>query len=751
MDILFFSIVVFLFILAVFDLSVGVSNDAVNFLNSAIGAKAAKFRTIVIIAAVGIFLGAAMSNGMMDIARHGIFRPEYFSFYDLLSIFMAVMVTDILLLDVFNTLGMPTSTTVSMVFELLGASFIISLFKMMGDTSGLSMMDLLNTEKALSVILGIFLSVAIAFFFGALVQFIVRLIFSFEYKKHLKWKVGIFGGIAVTSMIYFILLKGAKDMIWMTPEVKAWIHSNTLLILGCCLLFFSALMQILYLLKVNVLKVVILIGTFALAMAFSGNDLVNFIGVPLSGFSSYLDYSSHGMGNPHGFMMNSLNGPAETPFYFLVGAGIVMVVSLATSKKAHNVSKTEIGLGSQSGGEEELFGSSKIACRLVRISLSIHSWLKRYLPQKMRIWINKRFDTNQLSVEQGASFDLIRGSVNLMLAGILIAVGTSMKLPLSTTFVTFMVAMGTSLSDRAWGRESAVFRITGVISVIGGWFVTAGIAFIGAAIVVSLMYWGGGPVMLLAALATIVIIVRSNFNIKSKKDEKLGDTMFQTIMTTDDSAQTWSLFKIYVSEQQSIFLKFVSTSYLKITEAFIQDDVKMLIRAERSLYKEKACLKNVRRKETLCLRRIPADTAIEKNAWFHLINNSCMSMNYNLCRITEVCREHVENNFLSLPSYYKDIFIPIRQQIIALLEETFTLNGEESLQDIAALRKRCDEIKDSISSECHHIYVHLHNGVPDQLKVTYVFLNLLQESQELVSGLRKLLRASSKFHSEIRS
>ena len=280
MDILFMCVIVFLFLLAVFDLSVGVSNDAVNFLNSAIGSKAATFKRILVIASIGVFIGAAMSNGMMDIARHGIFRPENFSFYDLICIFMAVMVTDIILLDIFNTLGMPTSTTVSMVFELLGATFVVSLIKMASGAEALGFNDYLNTEKALSVILGIFLSVAIAFVFGTVVQFISRTIFSFRYSRNIKWKIGIFGGICATAIVYFMLIKGAKDLTFMTPEVKDWIKANTLFIIGCCFVGFTILMQLLYFMKVNVLKVVVLMGTFSLAMAFAGNDLVNFIGVP---------------------------------------------------------------------------------------------------------------------------------------------------------------------------------------------------------------------------------------------------------------------------------------------------------------------------------------------------------------------------------------------------------------------------------------------------------------------------------------
>lgn len=333
MDILFLGIVIFLFLLAVFDLSVGVSNDAVNFLSSAVGSRAASFKRIIIVAAAGVFIGAAMSNGMMDVARHGIFRPENLSFYDVIAIFMAVMVTDVILLDVFNSLGMPTSTTVSLVFELLGATFVVALFKMAAPENTLGVGDLLNTEKALSVILGIFLSVGIAFVFGTVVQFLSRLIFTFEFKSRLKWKVGLFGGIACTAIVYFMLLKGIKDLTIMTPELKEWIGSHSMLILGCCLVGFTLLMQLLYYLKVNVLKVIVLLGTFSLSMAFAGNDLVNFVGVPLTSLASYNDYIANGGGDLHGFMMSSLNGPASTPFYFLIGAGGIMVVALSTSKK----------------------------------------------------------------------------------------------------------------------------------------------------------------------------------------------------------------------------------------------------------------------------------------------------------------------------------------------------------------------------------------------------------------------------------
>ena len=742
MEILFLCVIIFLFLLAVFDLSVGVSNDAVNFLNSAIGSKAASFKRVLIVASIGVFIGAAMSNGMMDIARHGIFRPENFSFYDLICIFMAVMVTDIILLDIFNSLGMPTSTTVSMVFELLGATFVVALIKMAGG-SDLGFNDLLNTEKALSVILGIFLSVAIAFFFGTLVQFISRMIFSFNYKSKLKWKIGIFGGLCATAIVYFLLIKGAKDLTFMTPEVKAWINNNTGLIIISCFAFFTVLMQLLHILKVNVLKVIVLMGTFSLAMAFAGNDLVNFIGVPLSGLASYQDYVANGSGDATGYLMGSLNGPANTPLYFLIGAGVIMVVSLATSKKARNVTKTEIGLGSQQGGDE-MFGSSRIARRLVRWSLTLLSWVRKVTPPRVRAWFNRRFNVDETIMDQGAAFDLVRGSINLVLAGALIALGTSLKLPLSTTFVTFMVAMGTSLADKAWSRESAVFRITGVMSVIGGWFVTAGVAFIGAGLIVAAMHFGGHWVMFLLAALTIFIIIRSNIRFKNKAEADNGDALFQTIISTQDKTQTWPLLMMYITEQQQKFMAYAEEKYRDITSAFINENAGMLGKAESSLSKQKILLKNARRKETLCLRYLTREMAIEKSTWFYLSNNCCMGILYNLRRINEVCKEHVENNFLPLPKRYGEEYELVRTRITTLFNDTLDIMQTGDLDAITLLRRHCDEIKDMISDTYHHAHDQLRDGDTSSVAVLYVYVNMLQETQELVSSLRKYLRAFAK-------
>lgn len=458
MESIYLVLVVLLFLLAASDLWVGVSNDAVNFMNSAIGSKAAKFRTIVAIAAVGIICGAVMSNGMMDIARHGVFQPDLFSFREVMTIFLAVMVTDIVLLDIFNSFGMPTSTTVSMVFELLGASFALAMIKTWGNP-GTDFGDYINSGQALGMITAIFISVGIAFVFGTLVMYITRLIFTFKYKVHLKFKIGIFGGLAVTVILYFMLFKGLSNLSFMTPETKEFINTHIAVILGVCFVVLSIIMQILHFLKINVLRIVVLLGTFALAMAFAGNDLVNFIGVPLAGYSSYIDYANSGSGNPDTFMMSSLLESAKTPVFFLIGAGAIMAATLATSKKARRVTETEVNLSRQDAGNE-MFGSSRVARSLVRMASSAGNVILKITPERAQKFVESRFQRPVEAVgENAAAYDLLRASVNLVISALLIALGTSLKLPLSTTYVTFMVAMGSSFADRAWGRELSLIHI----------------------------------------------------------------------------------------------------------------------------------------------------------------------------------------------------------------------------------------------------------------------------------------------------
>ena len=745
MEIVYFSFIVFLFMLAVFDLVVGVSNDAVNFLNSAIGAKVARFRTILIIASIGVFVGATMSNGMMDIARHGIFQPQMFSFNDLLCIFLAVMVTDVVLLDVFNTLGMPTSTTVSMVFELLGGTFILSLLKIATDETGLlGFADLLNTDKALSVILGIFLSVAVAFIFGTVVQWLSRLIFTFNYTSKLKWKIGLFGGIATTCILYFALLKGLKDSSFMTPEYNAWIKENTMYLVGGCFVVSTVLMQVFHWCKINVFKIVIFMGTFALALAFAGNDLVNFVGVPLAAYSAYQDFAANGAGQADTFMMSSLNENAKTPFIFLFLSGVVMVYALATSKKAQNVVKTSVDLSRQDEGEE-MFGSSRVARSIVRGANNVNEFFSKYTPKPLVRWIDARFNKDEAILAQGAAFDLVRASINLVLSGLLIALGTSLKLPLSTTYVTFIVAMGSSLADRAWSRESAVFRITGVLNVIGGWFLTAGIAFSACALVTIAMYYGGAVVMALFVFVAVFILIKSNFSTKRKDETDYEEQLFKGIMNAKDKAECWGLLKKHVCATQQEMLDFVWKTYEDVVNGFVDEDLKTLRRAVKRIDAEKSRRKKLRQRELVGMRRIDKRISLEKNTWFHLASNSGEQMLYCLKRMSDPCKEHVVNNFNPLSSECIEEILPVKKKIVDYLMRSERIVEDRDYEHIDALLAEEEAYKQQLSEMRRAQEDRIQMDLSQGLKVSLVYLNLLQETQELLSDLRHYLRAFKRF------
>lgn len=745
MEIVYFSFIVFLFMLAVFDLVVGVSNDAVNFLNSAIGAKVARFRTILIIASIGVFVGATMSNGMMDIARHGIFQPQMFSFNDLLCIFLAVMVTDVVLLDVFNTLGMPTSTTVSMVFELLGGTFILSLLKIATDETGLlGFADLLNTYKALSVILGIFLSVAVAFIFGTVVQWLSRLIFTFNYTSKLKWKIGLFGGIATTCILYFALLKGLKDSSFMTPEYNAWIKENTMYLVGGCFVVSTVLMQVFHWCKINVFKIVIFMGTFALALAFAGNDLVNFVGVPLAAYSAYQDFAANGAGQADTFMMSSLNENAKTPFIFLFLSGVVMVYALATSKKAQNVVKTSVDLSRQDEGEE-MFGSSRVARSIVRGANNVNEFFSKYTPKPLVRWIDARFNKDEAILAQGAAFDLVRASINLVLSGLLIALGTSLKLPLSTTYVTFIVAMGSSLADRAWSRESAVFRITGVLNVIGGWFLTAGIAFSACALVTIAMYYGGAVVMALFVFVAVFILIKSNFSTKRKDETDYEEQLFKGIMNAKDKAECWGLLKKHVCATQQEMLDFVWKTYEDVVNGFVDEDLKTLRRAVKRIDAEKSRRKKLRQRELVGMRRIDKRISLEKNTWFHLASNSGEQMLYCLKRMSDPCKEHVDNNFNPLSRECIEEILPVKKKIVDYLMRSERIVEDRDYEHIDALLAEEEAYKQQLSEMRRAQEDRIQMDLSQGLKVSLVYLNLLQETQELLSDLRHYLRAFKRF------
>ena len=745
MEFFYLSIVVFLLVLAVFDLFVGVSNDAVNFLNSAIGAKVAKFKTIMLIASMGVVVGAVMSAGMMDVARHGIMHPANYSFHEVMTIFLAVMVTDVIILDMFNTLGLPTSTTVSLVFELLGGTFILALLKMNAD-GNLTFDDLLNSDKALSVIIAIFVSVAIAFFTGVLVMWISRLIFTFNYKKQLRYTVGVFGGVAFAVLSYFIFIKGVSKSPFISPDVKDWIMANTGLLMLAIFIFGTLLMQSLHWLRFNVFKIIVLMGTFALAMAFAGNDLVNFIGVPMAGLDSYQDFVANGSGDDDTFMMTSLMTSAKTPFLYLLGAGAIMIIAMTTSKKAQNVVKTSVDLARQDEGNE-MFGSSKAARSIVRATQDMGSFVQRYMPHRVALWIDSRFKKEDVILEDGAAFDMVRAAVNLVLASVLIIVGTTYKLPLSTTYVTFMVAMGSSLADRAWSRESAVFRVTGVLSVIGGWFITAGVAFVACALVAMSMYAGGFLVMFLFMALAIYLVVRSQMAYARKSREEKKDSVFQLMMRTKDPDIVLELLEKHVSRTQSFVCRFALDEFNQILDGLTSENRHMLRRSKRELDREQDMLKKYRRKELLALKRVKMEIAVERNTWFHLGANSNQQFIYCLKRLLEPVKEHVENNFNPLPINYVEEFTPIRRKIDDLMKRSEALLASGRFFGYDDILVEADGVKDELSfiRKRHFDRIQSDHDMAN-LKISLVYLNILQESQEFLSIMRHQLRAATRFY-----
>jgi len=694
---------------------------------------------------------------MMDVARHGIMTPQYFSFYDVMCVFLAVMITDVVLLDVFNTLGMPTSTTVSMVFELLGGAFAIALLQILhgataADGTLLSLGDLLNTEKAISVILGIFLSVAIAFVLGMLVQWVARVVFTFTYRVNGRTtdqsgkmgslvasslKIGIFGGLSVTAIVWFLLINGLKSSSLMTPELKEMVSQNTLLIIGGGAAVFSVLLTLLSAMKLPVLKFVVLLGTFALAMAFAGNDLVNFVGVPLTGLEAYQDYMANGNGESQDYMMYSLMDSAHTPALYLIAAGVVMVLALVFSKKAQNVVKTSVDLSRQDEGDE-MFGSSGVARTLVRTSRNMANGMASVVPNGVARWIDSRFNADAAVLKRGAAFDEIRAAVNLVLAGALVALGTSLKLPLSTTYVTFMVAMGASLADRAWSRESAVFRITGVLSVIGGWFITAGVAFMLCFLVCIALFFGSFVAMAVAIALAIFLLIRSHLRYEKSNKTSEADELFDRIVRSSDKAECWILLRQHVALTITHQLQLVAETYKSMTDAFFYEDYRTLKRTAAVTENQRKDIKRQRRKQIMAQRRIDPMLSIEKGTWYFLTINSLAQMVYCLKRMGEPCLEHVGNNFSPVPSKYIQEFIQMRNEILQLF------NRACHAETMALIRGDAEKLQSQLSDYRRTI---IHDIQAKQLNIESmtVFLNLVQESQQLLSALRHTVRGANKF------
>ncbi len=760
MDI-YLIMVVALFALGASDLIVGVSNDAVNFLNSAIGAKVASFKTVILIAALGIIVGATFSSGMMEVARKGIMNPQYFHFSEIMLIFMAVMITDIILLDLFNTFGMPTSTTVSVVFELLGASVSISMFKLIASSEVSTIATYINSSMALTIIGGILLSVFVAFIAGAIVQYFSRMVFTFDFSKRIKYIGAIWGGFAITAITYFILIKGIKDSTYasyimanigdtykgaiLTEPVllKKYVVDMSYQIIGFSFIGWTVILQLLFwITKLDIMKMTVLVGTFALAMAFAGNDLVNFIGVPLAGFASYTDFINNPGADPNNFLMTSLTHKTSTPAMYLVIAGLIMVITLWTSKKARRVLKTSLDLSRQDEGDER-FGASPIARSIVRASVRFSNRLDSITPAPIKTFIDKQFDQTSYNRSvlamgnEAPAFDMLRASVNLVMASILISIATSYKLPLSTTYVTFMVAMGTSLADRAWGRESAVFRITGVLSVILGWFFTAFVAFTTAFIVAAVIHFTGIYGIFGFLLLTVVIIFKTSiFSRKTKQEEaqELEDNVEKVgVIQSCNTTIIKSLNNIKVE-------------LINVIDALIEEDRKKLRHSNdviKVINKDAKRLKKSMHKTISKLNK----ESVESGHFYVQVLDYLRELAHSIDFISQPAFDHVENNHKSLSDNQKSDLLELQSQLVSIIDEVIeeiTISKYNNIDTIISHQQIIIDLIRSLSKK-HIKRIKEGNA---STKASLLYFSILHESNNILLQMINLLKSHRDFMSK---
>ena len=667
MENIYFLMLIALAALAVADLVVGVSNDAVNFLNSAIGSKAISFRTIMIVASLGIAVGAIFSSGLMEVARKGIFVPGEFYFSEIMIIFMAVMITDILLLDFFNTLGMPTSTTVSIVFELLGAAVAVALIKIGADNGSFSdLVVYINTTKATEIILGILLSVVVAFSVGALVQYISRVFLSFDFERKAKWVGALFGGIAMTAITYFIFIKGLKGTNYYA-ELKPLIEGKTWIIVLISLVIWFALSYIFVaVFKKNIYKLIIAVGTFALALAFAGNDLVNFIGVPIAAWQSYEAWVSSGVPATE-FAMGALGKKVPTPTIFLLIAGLVMVLTLWFSSKAKKVVKTSIDLSSQEETKER-FEPNFLSRNLVRFSILISRYTATVIPTSIQNHIERQFKKPVIELPKGKThelpaFDMVRAAVNLMVASVLISIATSMKLPLSTTYVTFMVAMGTSLADRAWGSESAVYRVAGVLNVIGGWFFTAISAFIAAGTVAYLIDLGGGAMIAVLLLLAVLLLARNYIKHKKKTREVRAEDSL-------NKAESNSIQGVIEESADNISkaLKRVSKINDITINGLVDQDLDKLKKAKVTVTKLESEIEELQNDIFYFIKELD-DSYLGASKFYIDVIGSIQDVAQSSSLIAKVSHKHVNNNHKKLKRKQAEELLNINDKLLHLFDE----------------------------------------------------------------------------------
>lgn len=732
MSVIYTFAVVVLILLAIGGLYVGVSNDAVNFLNSAIGSKAAPKKVILTVASVGILIGALTSSGMMEVARSGVYYPEYFTFHEVMILFLGVMFANVILLDVFNTLGLPTSTTVALVFGLLGSAIAVTIFKEPIIGADGNPVTLINSGKALAMIAGILLSVVLAFITGTILMFLSRLLFTFRYHKQLRRWGAFWCGIAFTIIVYFALVKGLKSS-GLAVDLVAYINDHMALCLLAIFVVCSLLMYLLQLLKVNILKITILAGTFSLALAFAGNDLVNFIGVPLAGLDSWQIASA--TGNPD-MLMGSLNEPVVANTTFLILSGLIMVLVLWTSAKSQNVTETELSLSSTQDDGAEKFGSSAFSRAIVRVAVGCSRWFEDHTPKKLRTAVARRFEApsaSEINSDHG-QFDLIRAAVNLTAGSMLIIIGTSLKLPLSTTYVTFMVAMGSSLADKAWGRESAVYRITGVITVVAGWFVTGFAAFLLSVIITLLLLWGGIVAIVLLSIVCIYMMLP-----KKKKAAKEEASTVKVAMSNDESEVLSSAVVEVCQTMQT-----TTDIYAQTIAATLREDRKAL----RSLVRQSNDLFYAARERKYAmlptLHKLHEENYIDTGHYYVQVVDYISEMCKALVHITRPCFEHIDNNHRGMSEEQVEDLTTINNSVSELysrINEMLQSNDFANIDLVLAMR---DDLFDLIAQAIKNQLRRIQNN-STSTKASMLYLTILNETKTMVLQSRNLLKSQKYF------
>ena len=745
MDI-YLIMIIALAILAIGDLMVGVSNDAVNFLNSALGSKAISVKKIMILASLGVLVGSVFSSGMMEVARKGIFNPEMLFFSEIMIIFMAVMITDILLLDFFNTLGLPTSTTVSIVFELLGAAVAVSLIKISANAGDFSeLINYINVSKATQIILGIVLSVFIAFSIGALVQFIARTLLSYNYEKKSKWVGSIFGGVALTSITYFILMKGIKGTSYAKETydiiggstISAFLESEVFMISAVSFILLSIISYFLiFSFKVNIYKLIIGVGTFSLALAFAGNDLVNFIGVPIAAWQSYEAWVASGI-SADMFSMEVLATKVPTPNLLLFVAGMVMVITLWVSSKAKKVTKTEIDLARQRDTKER-FEPNFLSRGLVRFAMNASKFTSAIVPSKLREKINSQFEVPVLQMSSKKAlelpaFDMIRASVNMMVAAILISIATSFKLPLSTTYVTFMVAMGTSLSDRAWGSESAVYRVAGVLNVIGGWFFTAFIAFTACGLVAFLIHLGGPTAIAILIFGAILILVRNYVSHRKELEfEKNSE-----VLTKSESNSVIGLIEESRSNVSKASKKIKSIFSTSI-EGLAHGNLDNLKKNKKSVEKLSEEVEDLRNDLFYFIKNLDEDTIKAASNFYINMLTQLQDITESLQYISKITYKHVNNNHKLLTYNQIKELLEINSKCSSLYDDIKNLFSVSNFGELKSILERKQEFVDFLQDKID-IQISRTKKEESSPKNTTLYFSLLIETKEMIENTMSLL------------